>query len=323
MTAPLLAVRDLRVVFPTRAGLVRAVSDVSLEVAAGETLGIVGESGSGKSVSAQAMLGLLPLPGRVTGGEILWRGRPLGDAAGLRGREIACVFQDPMQSLNPLMTIGAQLVETLRHHHGLSRRAARDRAAELLAEVALSAPARRLDQYPHELSGGILQRVALALALACEPALLIADEPTTALDVTVQAEILDLLAGLQARRGLAVILITHDLGVVAGLCHRVAVMYAGRVVETGEIDALFANPAHPYTQGLLRATPGLDNRTERLVAIDGAPPSLRAPPAGCPFRPRCPIADAACLAPPPFAATDTGRAACWRAGAAAWAEVAP
>ncbi|PZX17143.1 peptide/nickel transport system ATP-binding protein [Palleronia aestuarii] len=319
---PLLSVADLRVVFPTRAGIVRAVNDVSLAVSPGETLGIVGESGSGKSVTAQAVLGLLPLPGRVVGGEILWRGKPFqAHGAGVRGKEIACIFQDPMQSLNPLMTIGAQLVETLRHHARLGRRAARDRAAELLAEVALSAPARRLDQYPHELSGGILQRVMLAMALACEPRLIIADEPTTALDVTIQAEILALLSRLQRERGLAILLITHDLGIVAGLCHRVAVMYAGRIVETGEVDALFARPAHPYTQGLLRATPTLEAQSERLVSIPGAPPALLVPPAGCPFRTRCPIAARPCETLPDPARTETGMVVCWRAGEAAWADI--
>ena len=324
MSAPLLSVRNLRVVFPTRAGIVHAVRDVSFDIAQGETLGIVGESGSGKSVTAQAVMSLLPLPGRIVGGDVHWRGRSLLDADGaalaarIRGRDIACVFQDPMNSLNPLMTVGAQLIETLRHHEALSRRAARARAAELLAEVALSAPMRRLDQYPHELSGGILQRVMLAMAIACGPSLLIADEPTTALDVTIQAEILDLLARLQKSHGLAVMLITHDLGVVAGLCHRVAVMYAGRIVETGEVDALFDRPAHPYTQGLLRATPAIETTAERLVSIDGAPPSLVDPPSGCPFLPRCRIGRDDCRTPPPHAATATGWAACWRAGEPAW-----
>ena len=318
--AALLQVDRLAVHFETRAGTVEAVRDVSLTIKAGETLGIVGESGSGKSVTAQAVMGLVDPPGYVAEGDVRWRGRSLLDAgesrraAGLRGREIAMVFQDPMTSLNPLMTVGAQLTEVLRHHLGLSQAGARARAAELLAAVGISNPRARLDRHPHEFSGGMRQRVMIAMAIACEPALLIADEPTTALDVTVQAQILDLLAELQARLGLAIVLITHDLGIVAGLCHRVAVMYAGHVVETGAVDAIFAAPAHPYTQGLLRSTPQLDGREDRLVSIPGAPPDLLDRPAGCPFLPRCPLGDDRCRKAPPMAETATGHAACWKAG---------
>ena len=318
--AALLEVDRLAVHFETRAGTVEAVRDVSLTIKAGETLGIVGESGSGKSVTAQAVMGLVDPPGYVAEGDVRWRGRSLLDASEtrratvLRGREIAMVFQDPMTSLNPLMTVGAQLTEVLRHHLGLSQTAARARAADLLAAVGISNPRGRLDRHPHEFSGGMRQRVMIAMAIACEPALLIADEPTTALDVTVQAQILDLLAELQARLGLAIVLITHDLGIVAGLCHRVAVMYAGHIVETGTVDAIFAAPAHPYTQGLLRSTPQLDGTEERLVSIPGAPPDLLDRPAGCPFLPRCPLGDDRCRTAPPLAETATGHAACWKAG---------
>ena len=325
----LLEVEDLRVEYATRGGTVYAVNGVSLTVAPGETLGLVGESGSGKSVTAQAVMGLVSTPGRIAGGDIRWRGRSLIGRAGerlgrsVRGREITIVFQDPMTSLNPLMTVGAQISEVLRHHLRMSRAQARKRAEELLAAVGIRDPRVRLRQHPHELSGGLMQRVMIAMAIACEPALLIADEPTTALDVTIQAQILDLLGRLQEELGLAVVLITHDLGIVAGLCHRVAVMYAGRIVETGSVGRIFRGPAHPYTQGLLRSTPRLDGRDDRLISIDGSPPGLLEPPAGCPFLPRCPIGDAGCLRPPPPLAQSEGWAACWKAGTDAWAPAAP
>ncbi|HEX6238875.1 MAG TPA: ABC transporter ATP-binding protein [Acidimicrobiales bacterium] len=316
----LLEVEHLDVQFFTRRGRVRAVRDVSLSIAAGETLGLVGESGSGKSVTAQAMLGLVELPGRICGGDVRWKGRSLvHDAertlAQVRGHEIAMIFQDPMTSLNPLFTVGTQIVETLRRHLGLPKKQARARAIELLDIVGIANPQERVDQYPHELSGGMRQRVLIAIALACEPELLIADEPTTALDVTIQAQILELIADLQSRLDLAVLLITHDLGVVAGLCDRVAVMYAGKLVEIAETEALYSRPGHPYTRGLLRSTPRLDIVTERLVSIDGAPPDLVRPPLGCPFTARCLLAHEHCTTEmPPMHAHEEGReVACWSA----------
>jgi peptide/nickel transport system ATP-binding protein len=316
----LLRVTNLHVRFFTRRGVVEAVRGVSLHVNRGETLGLVGESGSGKSVTAQAVMGLVQSPGRITAGDIVWRERSLiatdnaDHVAKVRGREIALVFQDPMTSLNPVFTIGTQIGEVLRHHCGLRGRAVRERAAELLALVGIASPSQRLAQYPHEFSGGMRQRVMIAMALACEPALLIADEPTTALDVTIQAQVLELIARLQQKLDLAVLLITHDLGVVAELCHRVAVMYAGRIAETGRADDMFERPAHPYTMGLLRSTPRLDELRPRLVAIDGAPPDLVRPPSGCAFHPRCPVATDACATTAPALAPEVaGReVACWR-----------
>jgi peptide/nickel transport system ATP-binding protein len=318
-----LVIEDLHVSFETRAGRVDALRGVDLTVAPGETLGIVGESGSGKSVTAQAVMGLIALPGRIEAGRITWNGRSLIDGAdkgpAVWGREIAMVFQDPMTSLNPLMTAGDQIAEGLVLHLGLTRAQARARAIHLLAAVGISGPARRIDQYPHEFSGGMRQRVMIAMAIACEPKLLIADEPTTALDVTVQAQILELLADLQARLGLAIILITHDLGVVAGLCRRVAVMYSGRIVECAPVDDIFAAPRHPYTQGLLRSTPRLDGTDGRLLSIEGAPPSLRSADDGCAFRSRCPIATDACRAIPPLVTRDDAQVACHHPGRDAWA----
>lgn len=316
----LLEIDRLEVAFDTRAGTVQALRGVSLSLAKGETLGLVGESGSGKSVTAQALMGLIDVPGRIAGGSILWRDKPLSqhENTGIRGREMAMVFQNPMTSLNPLMTVGSQIQEVLRKHLGLSQKAARERAAEVLAAVGISGVQRRLDQYPHEFSGGMRQRVMIAMAIACEPQLLIADEPTTALDVTVQAQILELLAGLQERMGLSIILITHDLGIVAGLCHRVAVMYAGQIIEIGPVDDIFEAPAHPYTQGLIRSTPRLDAVEDRLIAIDGAPPALRHPPEGCAFAPRCPIAAEECKNPQILRRFGAGEVACCRAGRKAW-----
>ncbi|MEZ5669098.1 MAG: ABC transporter ATP-binding protein [Alphaproteobacteria bacterium] len=326
--APLLEIEDLRVHFMTRRGTVEAVRGVSLAVGPGETLGIVGESGSGKSVTAQAAMGLVHVPGKIVGGDIRWRGHtllgPAGrrTAAAVRGAKMAIIFQDPMTSLNPVFTVGTQITEVMTHHLKMGRKAAWDRARELMALVGINAPDKRLRQYPHEFSGGMRQRVMIAMALACEPELLIADEPTTALDVTIQAQILELIAELQEKLGLSVILITHDLGVVAGLCHRVAVMYAGRVVEQGEAEALFDDPAHPYTLGLLRSTPRLDELRERLIAIDGAPPGMIGPPAGCAFMRRCPAADGACADDPALREVAPGRlAACVRPFTNAWAAV--
>lgn len=321
MTQPhLLEVEHLEVQFTTRRGVVHAVRDISFQLARGETLGLVGESGSGKSVAVQAIMGLTELPGRVTGGDVRWKGTSLlrGKAARstlrrVRGSEIALVFQDPMTSLNPLLTVGTQLGEVLRRHLGMTKKQSTVRAIELLDLVGISFPRQRVRQYPHELSGGMRQRVLIAMALACEPELLIADEPTTALDVTIQAQILELIAELRDRLGLAVLLITHDLGVVAGLCDRVAVMYGGKLVESAPADALYARPAHPYAQGLLRSTPRLDIVLPRLVAIDGAPPDLMHPPRGCPFAARCPIAIDRCHEMPPLTEPADGRfVACWR-----------
>jgi len=318
----LLEVEHLEVSFFTRRGTAQAVRDVSFSIRRGETLGLVGESGSGKSVTAQALLGLIELPGRITGGDIRWKGQSLvtdkkrSEALErARGRELAIIFQDPMTSLNPVFTVGTQITETLRRHLHLDKRQAEERAVELLDLVGIANPRQRLKQYPFEMSGGMRQRALIAIALACEPELLVADEPTTALDVTIQAQILELIADLQQRLGLAVMLITHDLGVVAGLCDRVAVMYAGKIVEVAEAAALYHRPGHPYTAGLLRSTPRLDVVLPRLVSIDGAPPDLVSPPVGCAFRFRCPIAYARCAREdPPLAHHEEGRdVACWRA----------
>jgi peptide/nickel transport system ATP-binding protein len=324
--SPLLEVRDLEVHFLMPGGTVQAVRGVTFHVDQGESVALVGESGSGKSVTAQAIMGLVELPGHVVAGEVVWKGRPLstagrGEVERIRGRELAIVFQDPMTSLNPLLTIGVQITEVLRRHLRLGRRQATQRAVELLDLVGVSSPRQRLGQRPHELSGGMRQRVLIAIALACEPDLLIADEPTTALDVTIQAQILELLGDLRERLGLSLLLITHDLGVVAGTCDRVLVMYAGRLVEAGTADELFARPAHPYTAGLLRSTPRVDVVHPRLIGIEGSPPDLSAPPAGCAFHPRCPVAIARCRQEPPVPTPRGGReVACWNAFAASGAE---
>ena len=313
---PLLEVRNLKVHFYTRRGIVQGSRGVSFLVRKGETLGIVGESGSGKSVSVQAVMGLINTPGRIVGGEILWKGRNLLGPSGkqvmnrVRGKDIAMIFQDPMTSLNPVFTIGTQLCEVMRHHLGMTAAQAKKRAVELLNLVEIGAPEKRLKQYPHELSGGMRQRVMIAMALACEPELIIADEPTTALDVTIQAQILELLADLQERLDLSVIMITHDLGVIAQLCHRVAVMYAGRIVETASAEHLFEHPAHPYTKGLLKATPRPDEVTRRMVAIDGAPPDLISPPPGCAFSPRCSNASVECSQRQALEEISKGRMVC-------------
>ncbi len=323
-----LEVDQLRVDFLTRRGTVHAVRDVSFEIARGETLGLVGESGSGKSVTAQALLGMIELPGRIVGGDVRWKGQSLvsgpkvaATIERVRGKEIAMVFQDPMTSLDPVFTVGSQMVEILRHHRGLSKKQARRRAIELLDLVGIANPIERVKNYPFEMSGGMRQRVLIAMALACEPELLVADEPTTALDVTIQAQILELLAELQRDLNLAVLLITHDLGVVAGVCDRVAVMYAGEIVEDASAVSLYGTPLHPYSAGLLNSTPRLDLVMDRLVSIDGAPPDLRVPPAGCGYADRCPIVLPRCRAESPALAPagldHEGRvrvAACFRPG---------
>jgi oligopeptide/dipeptide ABC transporter ATP-binding protein len=292
---PVLTVRHLQVTFATPRGQARVVEGVNLDLAAGETLALVGESGSGKSVTALALLGLLPPRGVSVRGSVQFDEVDLLTVSqqqlrAIRGRRIAMVFQDPMTALNPMLTVGRQLTEGMRVHLGLGRRAARDRAVELLADVGVPDPARRLRAHPHELSGGLRQRVMIAMALACEPAVLIADEPTTALDVTVQAQILDVVDRMRQRLGTAVIWISHDLGVVAGIADRVAVMYAGRILEEAGVDELFAAPRHPYTRALLGARPVLGQRRARLDAIDGRPPDPVERPLGCTFRPRCPVA---------------------------------
>jgi peptide/nickel transport system ATP-binding protein len=323
MNSPtLLRVRDLRVRFHGDEGAVRAVDGVDLDVAAGERVGIVGESGSGKSALALAVLGLLPPSATVAAGAIEFEGRDLlrmapRERRRLRGDRIAMVFQDPMTSLNPYLTVGEQVAEPLVVHGKMRPREARERAADLLARVGIADPRRRLRSWPHEMSGGMRQRAVIAMALACGPSLLLADEPTTALDVTVQAGVLDLLLDLQEERGMAVVLITHDLGVVARFCGRVAVVYAGRIVERAPTRDLFREPAHPYTRGLLRVIPRADVGTApgRLFAIPGRPPDLAAPIAGCAFAPRCGLATDRCRAEsPPLAEVPgaPGRArACW------------
>jgi peptide/nickel transport system ATP-binding protein len=318
MIAPLLAIDDLTVAFTTERGPVTAVRGVSLSVAAGETLCLVGESGCGKSVTCHAVLGLLPKNGRIAGGRILFEGRDLAalpepELERLRGREIAMIFQDPLTALNPVHSIGKQLAEVLVLHRGLSWRAAAAEAKRLLDRVRIPDAARRIGEYPHQLSGGMNQRVAIAMAMACRPKLIIADEPTTALDVTIQAQILQLLRELQAEEGLALMLVTHDLGVVAEMADRVAVMYLGRVAEDAEVGDLFAAPSHPYTRGLLRSIPRIDENVARLATIEGSVPSLHAVPAGCPFAPRCENACAACFErlPEPHRQADGRRVACF------------
>ncbi len=321
MSEPLLEVRDLRTHFRTEDGLVRAVDGVSFSLEPGETLAVVGESGSGKSVTSLSILRLVASPpGFHAGGEVRFRGRDLLklDAAAMRairGREIAMVFQEPQSSLNPVHTCGAQVAEVVETHEKATKAEARARAIEMLRLVGIPAPEQRADEYPHQLSGGMRQRVMIAMALACRPAVLIADEPTTALDVTIQAQILELLASLRERFGMAVLLVTHDLGVVAGNADRVVVMYAGQVVESGGVREIFAGPLHPYTAGLLASLPRLGERAGRLRVIPGSVPDPAHFPAACRFHPRCPVAQARCReAEPPVEARGEGRAVrCWRA----------
>jgi oligopeptide/dipeptide ABC transporter ATP-binding protein len=323
---PILEVRDLQTHFYTRSGIVRAVDGVSFAVQPGETLGIVGESGCGKSVTVMSLMRLIPTPpGRIVGGEVLLDdGKQTRDILKLpesavreiRGNVVSMIFQDPMVSLNPVLTVGYQIAEPLIIHRGMTPAAARTHVVELLEQVGIPAASRRVDDYPHQFSGGMRQRVMIAIAMACRPKLLIADEPTTALDVTIQAQILDLIVQLNRDHGTAVILITHDLGVVAELCKRVIVMYAGRVIESASAERLYNDPQHPYTSGLMRSVPRLGARVkERLVSIKGMPPDLIAPPEGCRFRPRCPRPAEQCKTLPDLALIEAEHhAACWYPG---------
>ena len=301
----LLEIEGLKTYFHTDEGVAKAVDGVSYAIRPGETLGVVGESGSGKSVTALSILQLLPMPpGRFEGGSIRFRGEELIGAEEarlreIRGNDIAMIFQEPMTALNPVFTVGNQIGETVKLHQGLDDEAARARAIEMLTKVGIPAPEKRVDEYPHQLSGGMRQRVMIAMAMACDPALLIADEPTTALDVTIQAQILDLIKELQEEAGMSVLLITHDLGVVAETAHHVAVMYGGRVVEFGPAKEIFEAPQHPYTVGLLQSLPDLAVPGERLVTIPGIVPSATRFPSGCRFRTRCPLATDACAAEVP------------------------
>jgi oligopeptide transport system ATP-binding protein len=323
MPQPLLSVENLKVEFRTDDGVVRAVDDVSFSISAGETLGLAGESGSGKSVTNLALMGLIPQPpGRITGGRALFRGddlltMPAERLRKIRGRHVAMIFQDPMTSLNPLLTVAEQLTEMTRLHLGHTAKQALEHAVTMLERVGIPAAGRRVNEYPHQFSGGMRQRVMIAMALSCNPELLIADEPTTALDVTIQAQILELMAELQREHGTAIILITHDLGVMANLCRRAAVMYAGRIIEERAIDDLFADPRHPYTLGLLRSRPRIDaDRSARLVPIPGQPPDLTRVPPGCAFHPRCPFVLERCrserplLRPAEGLPSDGGQFAC-------------
>ena len=317
MTTALLEVKHLRVEFPTRHGTLVALDDISFEIAPGEILGVVGESGAGKSLTGAAIIGLLDPPGRVAGGEIRFEGRridnlPYKDMRKVRGRSIGAIFQDPLTSLNPLYTIGQQLVETIRAHLPVSLQEARARAIRLLEETGIQAAGQRIDQYPHQFSGGMRQRVVIALALAAEPKLIVADEPTTALDVSIQAQIISLLKKLCKNHGAAVMLVTHDMGVIAETCDRVAVMYAGRIVEIGPVHDVIHTPAHPYTAGLMGSIPAMDEDRERLLQIDGAMPRLTAIPSGCAFNPRCAHAFERCrVERPDLLPAGATRAACW------------
>ena len=320
MPVPLLEVRRLRVEFPTRHGTLVAVDDLSFDIAPGEILGVVGESGAGKSLTGMAIIGLLEPPGRISSGEILLEGERIDrlapeDMRRIRGKRIGAIFQDPLTSLNPLFTIGDQLVETIRTHLGLGERQARARAIELLAEVGIPAPDLRIDSYPHHFSGGMRQRVVIALALCGRPRLIVADEPTTALDVSIQAQIIELMKRLAREHGTAIMLITHDMGVIAETADRVAVMYAGRLAEIGPVKEVIHAPRHPYTAGLMSSIPKLGDTRHSLAQIDGAMPRLTAIPPGCAFNPRCPSCFDRCLSerPSPMPA-GANKAACWLYG---------
>ena len=319
MSEKLLEIKDERLSFFTPAGEVKALNGVSFSMEEGEVLGIVGESGSGKSVTAYSVMGLTAYPGKLIGGTINFNGHQIDkmsekEMRKIRGNEVSIIFQDPMTSLNPVYTIGNQITEVICLHTGKSKKEAHDRAKELLELVGINEPAKRLKQYPHELSGGMRQRVMIAIALACEPKLLIADEPTTALDVTIQAQILELMQELRKKLGMSIIMITHDLGVVASMCERIAVMYAGHIVEYGTADEIFYEPKHEYTKGLIKSIPKLNvQETERLIPIEGQPVDLLNPPAGCPFAPRCANCMKICLRemPPKTELSDTHYSQCW------------
>ena len=319
MSELLLDIKNERLSFFTPAGEVKALNDVSFSMKQGEVLGIVGESGSGKSVTAYSLMGLTAHPGKLIGGQLHFNGHEVEkmtekEFRKMRGKEVSIIFQDPMTSLNPVYTIGNQIEEMVRLHTDKDKNAAHARAKELLELVGINEPERRLKQYPHELSGGMRQRVMIAIALACEPKLLIADEPTTALDVTIQAQILELMMELREKLGMSIIMITHDLGVVASMCEKIAVMYAGRIVEYGTTDEIFYNPKHEYTKGLINSIPKLNQKEkERLVPIEGTPIDLLNPPAGCPFAPRCNNCMKICLRqmPPRADLSDTHYTQCW------------
>ena len=316
----LLQVQDLRTSFFTLSGVVKAVDGVSFDLASGETLGLVGESGCGKSVTALSIMKILPEPaGRIAGGSILFRGKelttlPEKEMEKIRGEKIAMVYQEPMTALNPAFTIGDQLGEVFRFHQGLSKRDARDRAVDLLQQVGIPSPASRIKDYPHQLSGGMRQRAVIAMAMACNPEVLIADEPVTALDVTIQAQILDLILNLRSRLGMSLILISHDLGVVANMVKRVIVMYAGRIVETAGVQEIFRSPLHPYTRGLFQSIPRIGRRVENLPEIPGSVPNLLNLPAGCKFANRCPEVMDRCRTeePPLFTAGEEHFSRCWK-----------
>jgi len=325
---PLLEVEDLRVAFPTRRGTLTALDGVSFAIAPGEVLGVVGESGAGKSMTGAAIIGLLEPPGRIAGGQIRLAGRridnlPYEQMRHVRGREIGAIFQDPLTTLNPLYRIGDQLVETMLTHLPIDAREARRRAIEWLELVGIPAAAQRVDSYPHEFSGGMRQRVVIALALCAEPKLIVADEPTTALDVSIQAQVIALLKRLAREKGTAMMLVTHDMGVIAETADRVAVMYAGRIAEIGPVRAVVRHPKHPYSVGLMASIPPLDRKVERLAQIEGAMPRLSAIPKGCAFNPRCPYAFDRCRAErPELLETGPTRAACWLYDAASERHVA-
>ena len=319
----LLQVKNLVVEFPNRRGTLRAIDGISFDIAPGEILGVVGESGAGKSLTGASIIGLLEPPGRIASGEVMLEGQRIDNLNNdqlrhIRGRKIGAIFQDPLTSLNPLYSVGRQLTETIQAHLPVSNADARKRAIDLLKDTGIPAAEQRIDHYPHQFSGGMRQRVVIALALAAEPKLIVADEPTTALDVSIQAQIISLLKSICKNRGAAVMLITHDMGVIAETCDRVAVMYAGRIVEVGPVHEVINHPAHPYTAGLMASIPDITQDREYLNQIDGAMPRLNAIPAGCAFNPRCPkVFDRCKIDRPELVNAGATRAACWLAGASA------